>query len=339
MSGDERQALEVVFTDMNPVSEMYAPEQCMIVNLYAVERAEDSGRKTVPFVHYASLMGPKGENVRVKSVVDDGAMCGALDSEFYDRVAHRLSTLEPSEKVLRMANGALTPSKGVWKGEMEFGGRKEQGELEVFPSGGAWTVLFGKPLLERFKMSHDYISDEILLKDSGGRDIRVGNQYGQEARAESAFMNWLSTDLLSPAQSPEAESDTTISCAATPRCALPPVKSGDQSEVPTMSAVRKTTVEDVPDEDDRPSPNAISPNEDLAQFPTWAIFPVAFGEPSEQAENPKTPQETPVWVTEEDPGTEQPEVDLDNENLFTRTTDPFKATRVQRVLDLVEIGA
>ncbi|KZP06434.1 hypothetical protein FIBSPDRAFT_764412, partial [Athelia psychrophila] len=117
--------------------------------------------QSVPFVHFASLLGPKGENVRVKSVVDDGAMCGALDSDFYDKVSHRLSPLGTSTKILRMANGTLTPSRGVWKGTVEFGGMRGDGELEVFPSGGAWTMLFGKPLLEAFGMLHDYVTDEI----------------------------------------------------------------------------------------------------------------------------------------------------------------------------------
>ncbi|KZP12540.1 hypothetical protein FIBSPDRAFT_677349, partial [Athelia psychrophila] len=117
-----------------------------------------------PFVHFASLMGPKGENVRVESVVDDGAMCGALDSDFYDKACHRLTALGTSKKILRMANGALTPSRGVWKGVIEFGGSKGEVELEVFPSGGAWKLLFGKPLLEKFGAMHDYITDEILIK-------------------------------------------------------------------------------------------------------------------------------------------------------------------------------
>lgn len=108
----------MVITDVDAVSEMYAPDQCTIVDLYATDGAGGVRMQSVPFVHYASLLGPKGEMVRVKLVVDDGAMCGTLDSDFYDRVSHRLSDLSLSKKVLRMANGTLTPSKGVWHGQI-----------------------------------------------------------------------------------------------------------------------------------------------------------------------------------------------------------------------------
>ncbi|KZP06435.1 hypothetical protein FIBSPDRAFT_764410, partial [Athelia psychrophila] len=51
-----------------------------------------------------------------------------------------------------------------------------------------------------------------------------------------------------------------------------------------------------------------------------------------------TVKEVPVWIAADDPGTEQPEVELDEENLFTRTTDPFKPERVKRIQELIEIG-
>ncbi|KZP06517.1 hypothetical protein FIBSPDRAFT_687089, partial [Athelia psychrophila] len=114
-----------------------------------------------PFVQWVGLQGPRGETVRIKAVVDDGAMCGAIDSVVFARVANRLSALSPSKRVLRMANGAMVPSDGVWRGIVEVGGASRQGQFEVFPSGGAWSMLFGKPLLERFGMMHDYKTDKL----------------------------------------------------------------------------------------------------------------------------------------------------------------------------------
>ncbi|KZP27116.1 hypothetical protein FIBSPDRAFT_731240, partial [Athelia psychrophila] len=135
-----------------------------VLDLYEVgaDSEEAAGRKgSVPFIQWVGLEGPRGETVRVKAVVDDGAMCGAMDSAVFEKVAARLSTLQPSGKVLRMANGAKVASQGVWRGTVVVGGEKRQGQFEVFPSGGAWQMLFGKPLLEEFGMLHDYRTDEL----------------------------------------------------------------------------------------------------------------------------------------------------------------------------------
>lgn len=43
-------------------------------------------------------------------------------------------------------------------------------------------------------------------------------------------------------------------------------------------------------------------------------------------------------VVPEDLGTEQPEVHLDDESLFTCKNDPFKHEHVEQVLELVEVG-
>ncbi|KZP25881.1 hypothetical protein FIBSPDRAFT_680738, partial [Athelia psychrophila] len=117
-----------------------------------------------PFVQWVGLQGPLGETVRIRAVVDDGAMCGAIDSGVFEKASTRLSTLIPSGRVLRMANGAKVASQGVWRGTVDVGGVKKQGQFEVFPSGGAWSMLFGKPLLEEFGMLHDYRTDELILE-------------------------------------------------------------------------------------------------------------------------------------------------------------------------------
>ncbi|KAJ7126666.1 hypothetical protein C8R46DRAFT_1237350 [Mycena filopes] len=111
----------------------------------------------------------------LEAVVDDGAMANALDEDAYQAVRKRIGELEWSGRVLRMADGRIVPSRGRWSGSVTFGGVMRHGQFEVFPSGGAWTVLFGKPLLEDFGAWHGYEEDVIVLRDEG-RTVRVHNK-------------------------------------------------------------------------------------------------------------------------------------------------------------------
>ncbi|TFK21579.1 hypothetical protein FA15DRAFT_553620, partial [Coprinopsis marcescibilis] len=120
-----------------------------------------------PFVHGAELEGPRGEVVRFRGVVDDGAMVNAIDSGSYQEKGTRLERLETSGRWLRMADGRLTPSLGVWRGKVSMGGIARRGEFEVFDSGGAWTLLIGKPMLESYKAVHDYATDSIHIPRTG----------------------------------------------------------------------------------------------------------------------------------------------------------------------------
>jgi hypothetical protein len=128
--------------------------------LYGV-RDSGSGERSVPFVHALALMGPKGEVVRMRSVFDDGAMVNAIDRNVYTKVRSRLAQLSRSVRVLRMADGRLVPSIGTWTGVVDLSGVKRVGSFEVFESGGAWAVLFGKPLLQIFSAVHDYGTDIV----------------------------------------------------------------------------------------------------------------------------------------------------------------------------------
>lgn len=76
-----------------------------------------------------------------------------------------------------MSNGELVPSMGFWTGEVNLGGVGRRGTLEVFPSGGAWTMLLGKPLLESFGAWHRYVEDVILLRNERGEIVRVENTH------------------------------------------------------------------------------------------------------------------------------------------------------------------
>ena len=120
-------------------------------------------RTSNPFLTTPSLQGPKGEQVRFLAVVDNGAMINAIDTAAYARIARRLSPLSPSSRKLRMANGSVVLSTGVWAGNLEWGPLRIQTTFEVFPSGGLWQMLIGKPLLEQVKATHDYSTDTITV--------------------------------------------------------------------------------------------------------------------------------------------------------------------------------
>ncbi|KIK47923.1 hypothetical protein CY34DRAFT_47231, partial [Suillus luteus UH-Slu-Lm8-n1] len=116
-----------------------------------------------PFMTVPHLHGPQGEKVRILAIVDNGAMINAIDTAAFQRIARRLSPLSPSSRTLRMADGSLVPSTGVWMGTISWGPTNIRTSFEVFPSGGSWRMLIGKPLLEQVCAIHDYSSDAILL--------------------------------------------------------------------------------------------------------------------------------------------------------------------------------
>lgn len=141
-----------------------ASEQCEIIDLYSTEDVKSNalrGQPCRPFLQNISLAGPNGENNRVKALFDEGAMVSAMCTSVFNHIKHRLGNWEPSTKKLRMANGTITLSKAVWRGEITLGGVMVQGEFKVFRSGGGWKFLLGKPLLRAFKAVHNYDRDKV----------------------------------------------------------------------------------------------------------------------------------------------------------------------------------
>jgi hypothetical protein len=59
------------------------------------------------------------------------------------------------------------PSGGTWTGRIAIGDAKAEGTFEVFPSGGAWAMLFRKPMLHAFGASHEYVRDTVTLQSEG----------------------------------------------------------------------------------------------------------------------------------------------------------------------------
>lgn len=153
------------------------PKNAIILDLYRVDELSGK-RKTVPFMQWTQLGGPRGEVVRVWSTVDDGALVNAIDEKTYRKSERRLGALVPSGKWLRMANGIVTPSLGVWRGMFTIAGISCLTDLEVFDGGNAWSLLIGKPLLESLGVSHDYGNDTIRIPTGNETEsVGIENQH------------------------------------------------------------------------------------------------------------------------------------------------------------------
>ncbi|KZP28224.1 hypothetical protein FIBSPDRAFT_729357, partial [Athelia psychrophila] len=129
-----------------------------------------------PFLHNLRLHGPHGEIVRIQGVFDDSAMVNVISAEAFGKFKHWLTSVGPSDSLLKMADGSLVRSAGKWCGSVEVKGASRQGQFEVFLSGGSWDLLFGKPLLTTFNMTHWCETDEISF-DDGGRTVRMPNAH------------------------------------------------------------------------------------------------------------------------------------------------------------------
>ncbi|KAJ7432600.1 hypothetical protein B0H11DRAFT_2260315 [Mycena galericulata] len=162
----------------NTLTPMYPLSKSHIVDLYAVGIEEWPRRASVPFICGIEVEGPQGELERIRALEDDGAMVNVMCTLLYEAIKHRIGTLQRSGKILRMANGTLVPSTGYWEGYIRFGGARVWACFEVFPSGGSWSFLFGKPLLESFGAVHDYATDTITVHGEAGLTA-VRNQIGQ----------------------------------------------------------------------------------------------------------------------------------------------------------------
>lgn len=167
-----------------------------ISDLYSVgsQRKERTKETSIPFVYGVELSGPKGETVRFRSVFDDGALANAIDEKMYLTSKGRLTTLEPSSRILKMADGRLVPSLGVWKGRVTVKGVSQLGTFQVLNSNGAWALLFGKPLLEAFKAVHDY-SQDIIRLPQGKEWVTLKNQFANAQGVAGNLLANLTVDI------------------------------------------------------------------------------------------------------------------------------------------------
>jgi len=118
-------------------------------------------------VHPVELKGEKEISVKITGLFDDGALVNSICKTVFPSLRRTLGELTPSTKTLRMANGAHVPSSGRWFGDVSLGGQMLKSWFEVFLSGGGWSLLVGKPLLEKFKALHDYERDVLMIPSNG----------------------------------------------------------------------------------------------------------------------------------------------------------------------------
>lgn len=123
-------------------------------------RTEDAARA---FMHEVCLEGSMKNEVHVTATFDDGALVNVIDTAVFAAIRDNLQPLQTSKRVLWMANGTLVPLGGAWIGHVIVGNVHAEGAFEIFPSGGAWDMLFGMPMLHAFDAMHKYTGDTVTL--------------------------------------------------------------------------------------------------------------------------------------------------------------------------------
>ena len=104
-------------------------------------------------------------------------MVNLICKAVYMSMKDHLGDLLPSSCTLHMADGTHIPLAGRWAGDVHLKLQVVNSSFEVFPSGSGWSLLFRKPLLNKFRAIHDYGKDTVHLpKSDGGWDILVNSQ-------------------------------------------------------------------------------------------------------------------------------------------------------------------
>ncbi|KIJ45536.1 hypothetical protein M422DRAFT_166554 [Sphaerobolus stellatus SS14] len=95
------------------------------------------------FQQWMKLHSKTGEITREIAAADGVAMVNCIDWNMWNHHRHRMGPLQPSEMRFNMANNAVVPSRGRWRGTVEMGGCKVIQEFEAFDTKGAFHVLLG----------------------------------------------------------------------------------------------------------------------------------------------------------------------------------------------------
>jgi hypothetical protein len=164
------------------------------VSLYTVRYSKDRFQHIQPLIHMVGLKGKSGLMTKVEGLFDDGALVNSICNSMFATLRDQLGELIPSNKTLLMADGAQILSHGQWVGDVILGGRTAHANFEIFPSGGGWSLLFRKPLLQQFKAVHNYDNDTLMIPFYGDWNTLV-NECG---RTPMAGLNLLgkSNDIL-----------------------------------------------------------------------------------------------------------------------------------------------
>jgi transposase InsO family protein len=124
-----------------------------------------------PFLQRIQLIGKKGTIVRATGQVDDGAMRNCISADRWKRYGHCLDTLSKSDITISVANATEIQSMGRWTGTVQVGGIGALSSFEIFDCKGAFDVILGKPWLKEVRAQHDYVRDEITIGNVGEQEV------------------------------------------------------------------------------------------------------------------------------------------------------------------------
>ncbi|KIK35569.1 hypothetical protein CY34DRAFT_95852, partial [Suillus luteus UH-Slu-Lm8-n1] len=128
-----------------------------------VKEQSEHARESQPFVTQVILYGPGATTSSFHANVDDSAMVNVIDLKAFNKAARHLKKLTCSTRILRMADGSEVLSQGIWTGTIQWNKAKIRTSFEVLDSGGIWSMLIGKPLLEQLEAMHNYAADTITI--------------------------------------------------------------------------------------------------------------------------------------------------------------------------------
>jgi hypothetical protein len=212
-----------------------------------------------------------------------------------------------------MADGTIVPSCGRWSGRVTLGSQSANGSFEVFPSGGGWSLLFGKPLLRAFKAVHDYENDTLKIPHNGNWTV-LTNKYTEAIAEEN--MSTLTGDVKSPSR----QVLTSILANANHVDKQTLLEKLVTTAEPVYSVTHKSKCQG------RRTRNRLKRDED------------------KPGHIQTLPSIDNVWTVldtskPDDEGSLQPEIDLDDDtSLFTRATNPHNPRRVAEILKKVAVG-
>jgi hypothetical protein len=277
-----------------------------------------------PFTHDITLCSKSGQHSHsVEAVFDAGAMISAMSLSNFNRIKDKIGGFGPSSKLLRVANGTVTPSVATWQGVINIKGISIPGEVEVLDSGGSWEFLLGKPMLRQLRALQDFEEDSVTIRSAMPAPIQHTLQ---------------SKRMTRPAKHPKGGNSSTN----------PPSR-----EVPTtyqidfMNADNQTYLES---EDDLPFKSIT--NFEISEHILGGISTPSRGVDSwnlqlQQLITDTNDIEHINHVQYEDPTRDSDWMEefRDNNptttpNIFTRQSPegPFHPPRVQRIIDEIKIG-
>lgn len=296
-----------------------------VVFLYSVEEAVTSSQESQPFIYHVTVRNPKtGTVMRIKGLIDDGAMVNVVNTELWPQLAARLGDVMPSNCKLHMANGAIVPSQGQWEGEFDFEGINVRTSFELFPSRGAWSFLIGKPMLEALHAQHDYAEDIIVVRGKECSAIvknQQANTWGDERVHANGLLLTLDAKMCTPCLAPNTSSADSASTSNDDMLI-------NRSTESNTTRKYKVSIETVYEEDEpeigsttrQEKTTAINAEHDQERY---------IGPDAPELEHQDL-HEIPVNAVHES--------DDKANNIYTRTTDPFKAEHIQAILNSMQIG-